>query len=705
MNIVRCMLADSTLPSLLWGKLMQTAVYLSNRTPHAALHNGTPYKALFGTDAHLGHPRVVGARAFVHEETHTKKLDSRAWEGRLVGYSLDSKSYRIYNAQTRRVRESRNVIFIETTPSPPSLDERGLDSKSYRIYNAQTRRVRESRNVIFIETTPAPPSLDERGFDDGEFTYADHDDMIRDVRNYTTNHSVDALSPTHAVGDPSVLELLEDISTVHNRDLGTNSADPAPAAEDAPADDSLASPGGVSPPEPGDGASSPAASLSAPAPAGSTSSPATPPRASVTPAVALRVVHLRVVGVARVTRAISRVPNKKTLSELRRLSYAFPAMGEFPDVAHRDATLGFTEYAYTVGGVQPDVPRTIQEARASPDATKWNAAAEREMKSLSDRKVYKLVPRSAVPPERKRIKSKWVFKRKADGTFKGRVVAQVEFNLIFDQMDVSTAFLYADIQEEMFVEQPPGFEVKDKDGGNWFNTIDPVLVEIGFVALKSDPCVYLYDHNGAKIYLTLYVDDLLLAGNDSDAISMVKGKLQKRFKMTDLGEASLVLGMEIRRDREANTLTISQEAYCKSILERFGMSGSKPTSTPGYGSEISNNIQPEDTLLDEKETRKYQGIMGSLMYIALVLRYDIMCATGGFKLATFSDSNWANNPDNGKSTSSYLTMLANAPMSFRSGLQGLTAMSTMEAELVASALAMKEAVFCSNMMTELGFGK
>ena len=99
-------------------------------------------------------------------------------------------------------------------------------------------------------------------------------------------------------------------------------------------------------------------------------------------------------------------------------------MGEFPDVAHRDASLGFTEYAYAVGGVQPDVPRTIQEARASPDAAKWQAAAEREMKSLSDRKVYQLVPRSAVPPGSKSIKSKWVFKRKADGTFKGRVVAQ-----------------------------------------------------------------------------------------------------------------------------------------------------------------------------------------------------------------------------------------------------------------------------------------
>ena len=68
-----------------------------------------------------------------------------------------------------------------------------------------------------------------------------------------------------------------------------------------------------------------------------------------------------------------------------------------------------------------------------------------------------------------------------------------------------------------------------------------VLIEIAFVTLKSDLCVYLYDHNGAKIYLTLYVDDLLLAGNDYNAISMVKWELQTCFKMTDMGEASLVL--------------------------------------------------------------------------------------------------------------------------------------------------------------------
>ena len=63
---------------------MQTAVFLSNRSPYAALNNGTPYKALYGKDAYLGHLRVIGSRAFMHHETYTKKLEHRAWEGRLA---------------------------------------------------------------------------------------------------------------------------------------------------------------------------------------------------------------------------------------------------------------------------------------------------------------------------------------------------------------------------------------------------------------------------------------------------------------------------------------------------------------------------------------------------------------------------------------------------------------------------------------------
>ena len=74
---------------------MLTAVYLRKWVPHAALSNCTPYKSLYGKDAYLGNIRVIGTKSFVHVETHTKKLEPHAWEGRRVGYSKDSKTYRV----------------------------------------------------------------------------------------------------------------------------------------------------------------------------------------------------------------------------------------------------------------------------------------------------------------------------------------------------------------------------------------------------------------------------------------------------------------------------------------------------------------------------------------------------------------------------------------------------------------------------------
>ena len=149
--------------------------------------------------------------------------------------------------------------------------------------------------------------------------------------------------------------------------------------------------------------------------------------------------------------------------------------------------------------------------------------------------------------------------------------------------------------------------------------------------------------------------------------------------------------------------------------------------------------QPEENLLNKEDKRSFQAITGSLMHLGQVTRYGIgytinqlaramskpsmahMAAAkhllrhlagttsfaitykrGGFKPT--SDANWGNNPDNRKSTSSYIAFLSDGPVSFKVGLQGLTAQSTMEAELVAAALIMKEAMFCYNMMKELGLG-
>ena len=94
-----------------------------------------------------------------------------------------------------------------------------------------------------------------------------------------------------------------------------------------------------------------------------------------------------------------------------------------------------------------------------------------------------------------------------------------------------------------------------------------------------------------------------------------------------------------------------------------------------------------------------------LRYLAGTINFEITYKKGGFTPTAFWDANLGNNPDNGKSMSSYIVMMSNGPVSFKVGLQGITAQSTMEAELVAAALAMKEAVYCANMMQELGFGE
>ena len=166
-----------------------------------------------------------------------------------------------------------------------------------------------------------------------------------------------------------------------------------------------------------------------------------------------------------------------------------------------------------------------------------------------------------------------------------------------------------------------------------------------------------------------------------------------------MGDVSRVLGMNVTFDREKGTITIDQKDHTEDVVERFGMKDCNPAFTPGAAPELSLN-QPENDLLDEESKRRYQSVVGATMYLAQVSRYDILYAVnqlargmskpskahmgaakhllrylagstdfsitykqGGFKLAAFSDANWGNNLDNGKSTSC-IVMLANGPIGF-----------------------------------------
>ena len=152
------------------------------------------------------------------------------------------------------------------------------------------------------------------------------------------------------------------------------------------------------------------------------------------------------------------------------------------------------------------------------------------------------------------------------------------------QRDVQTAFLNAEVQEEVNVRTPPGYESPDATTGrpnvmklkkslyglrrsphNWFNTIDDSLRDMGFTATAPDPCVYIFGSDDNLSILTMYVDNLLLLGGDTPLLKDFKIQLMGRFAMTDKGGVPMVLGMQIIRDRGAKTLTISQEHYARSV--------------------------------------------------------------------------------------------------------------------------------------------
>jgi hypothetical protein len=250
-------------------------------------------------------------------------------------------------------------------------------------------------------------------------------------------------------------------------------------------------------------------------------------------------------------------------------------------------------------------PRTVREAVNSEDSKLWKKAMVEEMDALDKNGAWDIVE---LPTGRKHVGSKLLFKKKfnAEGKvekYKARLVAKgysqvegIDFGEIFshvaklnsiifllsivasfdievEQMDVKTAFLHGDLEEEICMKQPEGFVVKGKkelvcklkkslyglkqSPRMWYQKFDTYILGLGFVRTKVDHCVYSKQIGNPFIYLVSYVDDMLLVGNNMDVIKEVKSQLSSKFDMKDLGAPNFILGMEIKRDRANRKLWLN----------------------------------------------------------------------------------------------------------------------------------------------------
>ena len=161
----------------------------------------------------------------------------------------------------------------------------------------------------------------------------------------------------------------------------------------------------------------------------------------------------------------------------------------------------------------------------------------------------------------------------------------------------------------------------------------------------DEPCVYKKTSGSVIVFLVLYVDDILIIGNDVSVLQSVKIWLSKRFSMKDLGEATYILGIRIYRDRSNKLLGLSQSTYIDRVLKRFSMEDSKKGFVPiRYGKHPSKSMCPKT--LEEKEYMKlipYASAIGSIIYAMLCTRPDVSFAlsvTSRYQ-SNYGEEHWA----------------------------------------------------------------
>ncbi|GKC22744.1 retrotransposon protein, putative, ty1-copia subclass, partial [Tanacetum coccineum] len=290
-------------------------------------------------------------------------------------------------------------------------------------------------------------------------------------------------------------------------------------------------------------------------------------------------------------------------------------------------------------------PPNYRAALSDLESEKWLEAMNTEMQSMKDNQVWNLVD---LPPNCRTVGSKWLFKKKTDmddnmHTYKDRLVAKgftqtygVDYKETFSpvanikairiliaiaayydyeiwQMDVKAAFLNGRLNEDVYMVQPEGFVNPKhlrrvcklqrsiyglKQASNiWNKRFDEEIKKYGFTQNPDEPCVYKRASGSIIVFLILYVDDILLMGNNIPMLQDVKSWLGKCFAMEDLGEPAYILGIKIYRDRSRRLIGLSQNAYIDKILKRFKMDTSKRGTIPMQPNIDLSKSQGPSTLL------------------------------------------------------------------------------------------------------------
>ncbi|KAJ0515275.1 putative RNA-directed DNA polymerase [Helianthus annuus] len=410
----------------------------------------------------------------------------------------------------------------------------------------------------------------------------------------------------------------------------------------------------------------------------------------------------------------------------------------------------------------------------------WRKAMEQELDSINRNRTWRLVN---LPAGQKAIGLKWVFKLKKDpnGTItkhKARLVAKgyvqkkgVDFDEAFapvarletvrlllamaakerwlvHHLDVKSAFLNGDLKEEVYVQQPAGFEIKGKETQvyrlnkalyglrqaprAWNLKLDQSLKKMGFTRCSHDQAVYKVHNADSVLIVGVYVDDLIVTGSNESEILEFKEKMKRLFEMSDLGLLTYYLGIEV--SQKENEIIICQEGYAKRILEAAGMQNcnsakcpmefklklckddsGKPTDATKYRSIIGSlryliNTRPDlsysvgalSKYLQNPKESHYAALKQVLRYLKGTVSHGLKYNRGGDgKLVGYSDSSHGTDLDDRRGTTGMVFYYAGKLITWASQKQQTVALSSCEAEFLAATSAACQGLWLRSLISEL----
>ncbi|CAI7916702.1 unnamed protein product [Closterium sp. NIES-54] len=318
------------------------------------------------------------------------------------------------------------------------------------------------------------------------------------------------------------------------------------------------------------------------------------------------------------------------------------------------------------------------------------------------------------------------------------------------------AFLQGSLHEEIWLRRPPGFTGSFPTGTQWSlrrpvyglrqvprewpDTLRTSLAALGFVPSTADPSLFLRtDTSLPPFYVLVYVDDLVFATADTEALTLVKSELQKRHTCTDLGQLHSYLGLQITRDRARRTITLTQSHMVHQVLQRFGFTYSSPQLIP-LSTSHSLSAPPSDESVEP--SGPYPELVGCLMYLMTCTRPDLayplsllaryvapgrhrkvhwdaakrvlryLYSTSGMGLLLggrgpvvltgHADASWVDDSATQRSSQGYTFSLWSGSVSWRSTRSSSVLSSNCEAEIYAGAMAAQELRWLTYLLTDLG---